>query len=53
MGVVGEGGALGAVHVMGDGLQQQLVFALHVYTKSLVLFGGWQAACRLDCYKIP
>jgi hypothetical protein len=21
-------------------------------TKSLVLFGGWQAACRLDCYKI-
>jgi hypothetical protein len=22
------------------------------FTKSLVLFGGWQAACRLDCYKI-
>jgi hypothetical protein len=23
------------------------------FTKSLVLFGGWQAACRLHCYKIP
>jgi hypothetical protein len=22
------------------------------FTKSLVLFGGWQAACRIDCYKI-
>jgi hypothetical protein len=21
-------------------------------TKSLVLFGGWRAACRLDCYEI-
>jgi hypothetical protein len=22
------------------------------HTKSLVLFGGWQATCRLDCYKV-